>query len=441
MKTKQKTFVALLATLAVGTASVTGLALGLNSGNNSFTAHADTAHAVSLLNESDIGLGTNSVSLQAGKEKTFVLNISNQGTYGFNWVSGNATFKFTGLTAAPDPEEPIPDPEDPETDPVGDEVTEERNTHGLNDEITSFYVTVDTPSTAQVTVTSDEDTTIVFDVEYLVDTGLNEFTLQANVSQTYSINCLNVGNYTIELQSGSGTVTFSGVGTYVLDAEHSSYTVTLDSPATTQVTVVSTVDVTLKFVMTYTETVTNLNVGANSLSLKEGQPVNAIINSISAGYYTFTRGTQSANFKFNLNGQETVYSLKKGSDSFTVYINSPRTTAISVYWDKDINVAFTISYSETDPDAPQGNTLSVGTQTVQATGWGENYTFTSAEGGTYQITSSSTNAYIMVEGEYGAEWVETPYTFTLTEGETITFVMATDNFEDEDYQVTITKLA
>ncbi|MDE6441830.1 MAG: hypothetical protein K2L12_03640 [Clostridia bacterium] len=440
MKTKQKTFVALLATLAVGTASVTGLALGLNSGNNAFIAHADTVKAVSLLNESDVKLGTNSISLQAGEEKTFVLNISNQGTYGFNWVSGNATFKFTGLTAAPDPEEPIPDPEEPETDPVEDEVTEERNTHGLNEEITSFYVTVKTPDTAQVTVTSDEDTTIVFDVEYLVDTGVNEFTLKAGVSQTYSINSLNAGKYTIELQSGSGTVTFSGVGTYVLDAEHTSYTVTLESPATTQVTVVSDVDVTLKFEMTYAETVTNLKVGENSLSLKAGQPVNAVIDSISAGYYTFTKDEDSANFKFNLNGQETEYSLKKGSTSFTVYINSPKTTPISIYWDDDSDLVFTLSYSETDP-AAQGNTLSVGTQTVQATGWGENYTFTSAEGGTYQITSDSENAYIMVEGEYGAEWVEIPYTFTLTEGGTITFVMSTNDFEDENYQVIITKLA
>lgn len=438
MKTKKKSFVALVATLAIGTASVAGLALGANA-NHGFVAKADTS--ITSVSESKISLGTNSITLQAGEEKTLTFDISNVGTYGFTWVEGAATFKFEGIDLLPeDPDEPLPeDPDDP-GEPLPDvgDPYEEKNTHGLNEDLTSFYVVVETPNTATVTVVAEEDTEIEFNVAYLVDTGINEFNLVADEPQTFALNNIAAGEYTIELKSGSGTVSFGNVE-YVLDAEHTTYNIDLSSPDTTVVTVESDTDVTLKFVMSYDGVAERITAGANSITLKAQENVNAIIVG-APGYYTFTRTGGSATISLESEGEIKSVLLNGINKTATFYIPSPTNTIITFKATSNVEFKFNLAYSATDPNAQQ-NTLHVGEQNVSASGWGENYTFTATEGGNYSITTASSNAYIMVESEYGAEWVEVPYTFTLSEGDTITFVMATNDFEDDNYTVIITKLA
>lgn len=445
MKTNKKSFVALLATFAVGTAVVAGLAFA-KSGNNGFIAHADTAKtvsAVSINSVSTVNVGTNSVELQAGEEKVLTLSVTNVGSYGFKWVSGSAAFKFEGLTESVDDET------------TGE--TSEAYTYGLNSEVTSFYVAVSTPETATVTITSDEDTTIVFEVSYLIDTGNNHISLKAGVSQTFALNSNLVGTYGFEWTAGEATMTISGVGTYTLSESNATVSVDINLPSTTEITFASATDVELKFVLTYSAEYTDLVIGSNSLTLTANDVQNCIIGTgvegetAPAGYYTFTKvGTVGfASFEFLIDGEVQVKTLDRINTTFTVYLNAPSTTVIPAYYSVNTSINFTISYSETDPNAASGNTLSEGPQTVNATGDGVEYTFTSENGGSYELKCTDSNAFIMVlvtyiDPYYGVEtseweWIEdtSAYSFTLTAGGTINFLMSTNNWKDDTYEVTI----
>lgn len=430
MKTKKKSFVALIATLAIGTASVAGLALGANA-NHGFVAKADTS--ITAVADSDIKLGTNSVTLYAGEEKTFVLDITNVGTYGFKWLSGAAVFKFEDISVVADPDDPIYDPDDPLTG-VSDPY--ENVPLGLNEELDYFYVKIATPDTAKVTIIAEEDTEIKFEVSHRIDTGINVFN-----SGSYKVNDIPAGKYQLEWKKGNGVLKI-GDETYTLNADNKTQDIELSSPATTEVEVVSNSDEALEFTLSYNETVDKIIVGENSLS---GDSY-VIIDSISAGYYTFTLTSGSATFAIANN----TFDLNDDNAKFTVYIGSPNTTVISV---TDITaVSFTLSYSETDPDA-SSSTLKVGTQLVNATGFGEYYTFTASRGqaGTYTLNCYDDNAFIMVVTEYGEEqilwaWNDKTfemeykeYSFTLAAGQSITFLMATNDWNDASYNVIIAK--
>lgn len=110
-------------------------------------------------------------------------------------------------------------------------------------------------------------------------------------------------------------------------------------------------------------------------------------------------------------------------------------------------LSFNLSYSET----LNGSTLQTGPNEVKADGMGLEYTLKNTQRvpATYTLTCTDPNAFIMVrvahevEG-YGTvwsdEWIEgETYTFTLKGGESITFIMATNDWEDDTYEVTITK--
>lgn len=446
MKTKKKTFVALLATFAVGTAAVAGLALS-KSGNDGFIAHAETAQTASVVSlnsvstASTVQVGTNTVALQAGEEKVLTLSVANAGSYGFKWVSGSASFRFEGLTESVEDEN--------EDEDEADEVYE-AYTYGLNSGLTSFYVVVATPDTATVIVTADEDTTIVFEVSYLIDTGTNHISLEAGVSQTFALNSNLVGTYEFGWVAGAATMTISGVGTYTLSESNPTVSVDLSTPSSTEITFASATDVELSFTLTYSAEYTDLVIGSNSLTLTANDVQHCIIGSgvvgqnAPTGYYTFTRTSGSARVTLLIGGQEQTITLNAKNTSFTAYIVSPSATVIEIYWTSNISFNFDISYSETDPNAG----LSLGAQTVNASAWGEEYTFTAASDGTYTLTCYDANAYIMAETEYGAEEINiyyddnwdisySDYTFTLSAGETIRFYMCTNDWNDDTYEVII----
>lgn len=444
MKTKTKNVVSLLATLAIGTASVAGLAFGVNA-NHGFAAHADTS--ITEVTDSDITLGINSVTLDAGEEETFVFDITQVGTYGFEWISGAAVFKFEDISVAPDPDDPIQDPDDPLTG-VSDPY--ENVPLGLNEDIDYFYVKIATPDTAKVTIFAEENTEIKFEVTHRIDTGLNVFN-----SGSYKVNNIPAGEYQLDLVAGSGTVSLGNTN-YVLDAEHPAYNIELSSPATTQVVISSYGDAALEFNLTFNETVSKIVLGANTLTIAEGSTAYVVINDVvvedeehpefaGAGYYTFARTGGEATFII----ENKTFVLGNDTPEFTVYIGTPRTSIISV--SNGTSVSFTLSHSETDPNA-SSSALILGNNVVNATGFGEYYTFTATKAGTYELNCESDNAFIMVETEYGDEqilwswndeagdFVYTSYTFTLLKGESKTFIMATNDWNDDTYTVNIKKI-
>lgn len=425
MKTKKKTFVALLATFAIGTASVAGLAFSANA-NHGVLAHADTSFTE--VNDSDIALGINTVTLNAGEEETFDFDITQVGTYGFKWVSGAAVFKFEDISLPSDPDDPIYDPSDPLTG-VSDPY--ENVPLGLNEDIDYFYVKIATPNTAKVTITAEESTEIKFEVTHRIDTGLNVFN-----SGSYKVNDILAGEYKLDLVAGSGTVSIGDVN-YVLDTENTTYDIELSSPATTQVVISTSGDAALEFNLTFNETVEEIVVGANTLS----EDSFVVIDSISAGYYTFTCTNGAATLTI---GNKT-FDLDGDTSEFTVYIGSPKNTVIAIT--NVTALSFNLSYAE----ALATRTLSVGSNNVDADGMGIEYTFKNGVGAkTYTLTCTDSNAFIMVrvahevEG-YGTvwsdEWIEgETYTFTLKTNESITFIMATNDWMDAKYLVTIARV-
>lgn len=425
MKTKKKTFVALLATFAIGTASVAGLAFSANA-NHGVLAHADTSFTE--VNDSDIALGINTVTLNAGEEETFDFDITQVGTYGFKWVSGAAVFKFEDISLPSDPDDPIYDPSDPLTG-VSDPY--ENVPLGLNEDIDYFYVKIATPNTAKVTITAEESTEIKFEVTHRIDTGLNVFN-----SGSYKVNDILAGEYKLDLVAGSGTVSIGDVN-YVLDTENTTYDIELSSPATTQVVISSNGGAALQFNLTFNETVEEIVVGTNTLS---GDSY-VVIDSISAGYYTFAHTDGAAAFTI---GNKT-FVLDDDIPEFTVYIGSPKNTVIAIT--NVTALSFNLSYSET----LNSSTLKLGPNDVKADGMGLEYTLTNSLPFpvAYTLSCNDENAFIMVrvahevEG-YGTvwsdEWIEgETYTFTLNGFETITFIMATNDWEDDTYRVTITQ--
>lgn len=446
--TKTKKLVAVLAALAVGTTMAAGVALAGN--EFGIVANATTADG----STETVGLGTSTLTIAAGASATYDLGVSHVGTYGFTWISGSATFEFAGIYNVVEE-----DAEESETDEPEETVT--YSTHGLNSNLTSFYITVEAIDSPTVTITALESTQISFSVEYLIDIGTNEVALTANTPQTFNLNAKSAGYYEVKGLSGSASITFSGVGSYTVSESGNAFTVVLSNPENTTVTLSSNANVTVKFSITYTVDITNLVVGNNTIAVSSTAVSATIFNSITeteggetvyenaaAGYYTFTKTSSTSPFaviSFSING--TTYAMNMGNSSFVVYIMAPSASVITISSTVETTVSFTITYSQNDPNATT-NTLSVGTQTVNATGEGEEYVLTSVTGGTYTLDCTDENAYIMVETEYGAEqilityddeWNEVyeTYTFTLGAGESITFYMSTMNWGNDTYDVTI----
>ncbi len=143
-----------------------------------------------------------------------------------------------------------------------------------------------------------------------------------------------------------------------------------------------------------------------------------------------------ANAKVMVNGQEITsgyeFTLNSG-DTITFVMSTVDGTAAS----------YEVTLGEPAPAVELGEyELGVGTKTVSDDGWGTKYTFTAPATGTYSISWTSDNADIYEDPDGSSTWIEASgYEFTLEEGETITFLMATVNWEADSYDVTIAVVA
>lgn len=356
MKTKKKSFVALLATFAVGTAAVAGLGFAsIKSADNGLFAHAETR----TVSEGTLEIGENTVNLTAGEAQTFSINFEESGIFEFEYP-----FNY------------------------------------------------------------DEEGNKVLDIN-----GHASFTINGEV--------------------------------YYLNENSTVFSVELESPNTAEVVIVSDETVEFSFTVGYIANYTGLNIGSNTLDLVANEKVNCVLKGengamVPAGYYTFTSVSGDASFEFTYYGigeddKEPVTKIEVLSEektSFTVNLTAPNTTVIPVYSAVDGIVEFNITYSEIDPNAQEGM-LVLGSNTVKATGDGIEYVFSNAYNRSisYKITCDDLNAFIMVETIYVDpvygdvatwEWVENnTYTFTLAKDASIKFLMATNDWEDDEYVVVI----
>lgn len=85
-------------------------------------------------------------------------------------------------------------------------------------------------------------------------------------------------------------------------------------------------------------------------------------------------------------------------------------------------------------------TAQLGNNTVHANYDGVTVSFTATEAGTYTFSTESENADMSIEDPYGIEWVGFPYSVTLAESETFTFLLSTMTYgSEEDITFTVTK--
>ncbi len=92
---------------------------------------------------------------------------------------------------------------------------------------------------------------------------------------------------------------------------------------------------------------------------------------------------------------------------------------------------------EAKEDKPAGNVLAIGKNTIPATYDGVSYTFTPDKDGTYVVSFTTSNAFIVVEyGNVSDMGISSGYELKLTAGTTVKFVFMT-NGGDETYDVTI----
>lgn len=220
------------------------------------------------------------------------------------------------------------------------------------------------------------------------------------------------------------------------------------------------------------EELTQLTVGSNSLELLadenlyavvacSGNPIeevdeegNVIVTEhAQPGNYTFSSTSRTAyDLTCTVDGEEVTYTLGSRYDSVTIYLEHPISTVLIFSASRDLTADLNISYAAVIPDINiSDDTLVVGNNQVTADWFGVYYTFTAEVGGTYVLNCTDTNAFIMVETEYGEDqilwqWVEVeedvfeeqyvPYEFTLAAGESHTFLMAA-NIDGDDMDATV----
>ncbi len=102
------------------------------------------------------------------------------------------------------------------------------------------------------------------------------------------------------------------------------------------------------------------------------------------------------------------------------------------------STAYNVSISEKKETEDDTNSLVLGSQTVEASYDGIEYVFTAETSGTYTISFTSANAYVMMQDATGGSAIESGHEFTLAAGESASFAMCTDNNPPEDsYEIVI----
>ncbi len=144
--------------------------------------------------------------------------------------------------------------------------------------------------------------------------------------------------------------------------------------------------------------------------------------------------TWEGNVTVTLNGTEIASPY-----TFDAYIPLLNTLVATVTEDAQV----TFSVEEIVEVIVPGNQLVLGDNAIEVTDtWnGEKVTFTATEAGEYTLAEAEgeTNADIYMETAYGAEWVELPYTFTLAEGESIEFLVNTEDWNADTIDLLLTK--
>ncbi len=141
-----------------------------------------------------------------------------------------------------------------------------------------------------------------------------------------------------------------------------------------------------------------------------------------------------------------VYFNKVGN--FDLYITVGEEVYIVPFVVKDVNDSGDNSGDGEDgiepdynPDDVTFETFTGGTLTVNAGNPGIAYKFTAKLSGTYQITFTDPNAAVMKMLASGSEEIESGYTFELSAGDSIAFIMCTIDFSEADqYSVTIEQI-
>lgn len=441
---KSKSLLAFLAAVAVGTSAAAVVALSVEHFDSSLPVYASAAD-----DEDEplkYGTGAHELTLEAGETVTFGLDANQAGYYGFELPytiseeDGSKTYDdfAAEITVKVDDYEPQ---------------KLDANTHEV-------VFDIDSPSEAVVTLTSNIDVEFVLhitfdlnykylsvDVDYDEETTVNELAITAKTYYEALIRSRVGGYYTFTVVSELDTevITFTiGSTDYTFSKDNDSFYAYIGTPSISSITIIADADIDLSFIITYSDTEPGVVVEVNEITVGITK-VSATGDGVE---YVFTNTdtiTRSYVMSCDDDNSYVMVETEYGSEQILRdYDENWQPYAVTYTFTLEAGesktfIMCTDDWTDATYEVEIADAIVVGTQTVYANYDGIAYVFTSEEGGTYTLICTDSNAYIMVEDDYGSEWVETPYTFTLSAGESITFLMATEEEEDDTstYSVTI----
>ncbi len=168
-----------------------------------------------------------------------------------------------------------------------------------------------------------------------------------------------------------------------------------------------------------------LVLGENNVTLVPGVQYNVILTGSEEFYATYILSWLSDKVTITKNDDP----LASGA---TIDFYNANYTVITLTVSEEVNVTLTLAV----PAPEAGNELVIGDNALNVpAGWeGMDVTFTAPAAGEYTLSPAEgeSNHYVMLIANNSAEGIDLPYTFTLAEGETITFnISAYDYSADE----------
>ncbi len=235
---------------------------------------------------------------------------------------------------------------------------------------------------------------------------------------------ININDWELLLEeSGSGKVTLTAGQTIIV------YVTTYDWLADTIDFAISNEDPNGSTEGPVKEDVT-LVLGENNVTLVPGVQYNVILTGSEEMYATYILSWLSDKVTVTKNDDP----LASGT---TIEFYNANYTVITLTVSEEVNETLTLAVPGSEADSE----LVIGDNALNVpAGWdGMDVTFTAPAAGDYVLSPAEgeANHYVSVFTDNGIEAIDLPYTFTLAEGETITFNIGTNNMEADEINLVL----
>ncbi len=180
-----------------------------------------------------------------------------------------------------------------------------------------------------------------------------------------------------------------------------------------------------------------------TLTFEEGKAVNVLAGDTQ----TVNANTEGVLYAFTAK-QAGTYTLSWTATNAVIWVDGAAiTSGYEFTLEKDASITFVMKTTEGEgsyevtiaakEEEVEANALLIGVNTVNAGTEADVYTFTAKAAGTYKISWTDENAEVVAETGSVSETIANGYEFTLSERESIKFIMYTLDWSEGSYEVTI----